>query len=100
MAGYIMLHRPRHTLGPNEVHVWHLLADRLIDPALLDVLRVLLSADENARVNGFRHERDRTLFLLSRALMRTVLASYVDCETSEIRLTANGYGKPILQSLP
>jgi 4'-phosphopantetheinyl transferase len=93
-----MLQRPRHTVGSNEVHVWYLLADRLIDPALLDVLRSLLSADEHERVHRFRMERDRELFRLSRALMRTVLASYIDCPTNEVRFGVNDFGKPILQA--
>src|SRR4051794_34463637 len=29
-----MLHRPRHTIGPQEVHVWHLLAEELPDASL------------------------------------------------------------------
>jgi 4'-phosphopantetheinyl transferase len=91
-----MLQRPHHTIGAHEVHVWHLLADRVTDPAALVVLRALLSADEQARLTCLRRERDRTLFLLSRALMRTVLASYLSCATDEVCFAANDFGKPIL----
>jgi 4'-phosphopantetheinyl transferase len=43
-----------------------------------------------------RRDRDRTLFLLSRGLMRTVLASYLGCPCDDVRFAANDYGKPIL----
>jgi len=89
-----MLLQPRHTIGADEVHVWHLLADRLIEPA---GLRALLSAQELARMNCLRHERDRVLFLWARGLVRTVLASYLDCSCHEVRFAANDFGKPILQ---
>jgi 4'-phosphopantetheinyl transferase len=45
-----------------------------------------------------RRERDRTLFLLSRALMRTVLASYLQCSGHDVRFCSNDFGKPILHA--
>ncbi len=89
-----MLLQPRHTIGADEVHVWHLHADRATEPA---DLRTLLSAQELERMNRYRHERDRTLFLWARGLVRTVLASYLDCACDELRFAANDFGKPILQ---
>jgi 4'-phosphopantetheinyl transferase len=44
----------------------------------------------------YRHERDRTLFLCARGLVRTVLASYLDCTCHDVRFAANDFGKPIL----
>lgn len=93
----IMLLRPQHTIGADEVHVWHLLADGLSDPAALEALRALLSAEELTRMNGLGHARDRTLFLLSRGLMRSVLASYLGCLCHDLQFTSNAYGKPILR---
>ena len=88
-----MLHRPSHKIGDHDVHIWHLRADRVADP---EMLRPLLSQEESAQSNRWRQACDRTLFLLSRAMMRTVLASYLDCAGHEVRFTANQYGKPIL----
>jgi 4'-phosphopantetheinyl transferase len=59
-------------------------------------MRALLSSDELARMAAFGHERDRTLYLWSRGLMRSVLASYLGCECAGIRFTANEFGKPVL----
>ena len=91
-----MLLRPQHTLGDHEVHVWHLLADRLTDPLAPPALLALLSDQERTRLHNLRHERDRSLFLLSRGLLRSVLASYLDCPCHAIGFAANDFGKPIL----
>lgn len=91
-----MLRKPTHAIGPDEVHVWHLLSERLTEPGLFPALSSLLSAQESQRVQSLRHERDRTLALLARGMMRTVLASYLDCHCHEVHFTANDFGKPTL----
>lgn len=93
-----MLQRPNHTIGADEVHVWHLLADDLTDREALHSIGALLTPEEQDRMARFRHEHDRTLFLLSRGLMRTVLASYLGCRCQDVRFAANNFGKPILHA--
>jgi 4'-phosphopantetheinyl transferase len=95
-----MLHRPIHTIGADEVHIWHLLADRLTDPAIVDRATTLLADDERQRMNVFGHESDRRTYLWSRCLMRTVLASYAGCTPADLRFQVNPFGKPILQDVP
>ncbi|MBI2807960.1 MAG: 4'-phosphopantetheinyl transferase superfamily protein [Planctomycetes bacterium] len=85
-------------MATDEVHVWHLLAEQVAAPNLLEVARGLLADDERQRMNCFRQERDRLLFLLSRVLMRTVLASYLGCDAREVRFGADDHGKPILHA--
>ena len=48
------------------------------------------------RLARYRQESDRLLYLLSRGLMRTVLASYLDCECAAIGYTSSAHGKPLL----
>ncbi len=93
-----MLHRPLHTVGAHEVHVWHLLAEHVTEPATLRAIHALLSADEAVRMNALRHEKDRSLFLLSRGLMRSVLASYLGCQGHEVCFGSDAHGKPILRA--
>jgi 4'-phosphopantetheinyl transferase len=88
-----MLRQPRHTVGADEVHVWRLLTEGLTEPG---ALRTLLSEPETERMNCLRHERDRAMFRWARGLVRTVLASYLDCPCRDIRFAANDFGKPIL----
>ena len=68
---------PREALGPDDVHVWRLLADEVAEPALLRRIEALLSPEETERYLGFGHERTRREFLLARGMARTVLASYL-----------------------
>jgi 4'-phosphopantetheinyl transferase len=88
-----MLQPPRLTIGADEVHVWRLHAESVPD---LTPLHALLSTEEVSRMARYRQERDRLTHLLSRAVMRTVLASYLGCNAADIRFSANAHGKPIL----
>jgi 4'-phosphopantetheinyl transferase len=90
-----MLQRPRHEIGPDEVHVWHVLADQA---PLAEALRTLLDAGEIARMSCLHHAKDRELFLLSRVLMRSVLASYLGCDAREICFACDNHGKPTLRA--
>ncbi|MBI3823177.1 MAG: 4'-phosphopantetheinyl transferase superfamily protein [Planctomycetes bacterium] len=95
-----MLNRPHHTIGANDVHVWHLLADDVTDHGALLAIYALLTTDEQDRMARLKHEHDRNLFLLSRGLMRSVLASYLGCRPRDVQFAANNFGKPILQNAP
>src|SRR5690348_526231 len=91
-----MLQRPQHTIGPDEVHVWHLL-EKDLQSVVHDQLQSYLSMQEAERMNRFHQERDRALFLLSRVLMRSVLASYLQCDCRELQFGATSFGKPVLE---
>src|ERR1022692_4066950 len=95
-----MLQRPHHTIGAHEVHIWHLMADNLPGQEARLALFALLTPEEQDRMARFRHEQDRTLYLLSRGLMRSVLASYLGCRSRDVRFAANDFGKPILENAP
>ncbi len=86
--------RPR--LEPNEVHVWHLLAEQAPDAMRDPRLLALLSEDEAVRLDRYRQPRDRLHFLLARVLTRRVLASYLATQPDELRFHASAQGKPKL----
>lgn len=92
-----MLHRPLHSVGAHEVHIWHLLADEVTSEAALKSAEALLTMDEQVRMNCLHRARDRLLYLLSRGLMRSVLASYLDCPGRDVRFASDAHGKPIMQ---
>jgi 4'-phosphopantetheinyl transferase len=83
-----------HNIDAHEVHVWHLFAEQAANAT--PVMHALLSAEERERMARYRHESDRLLYLLSRGMMRTVLASYLGCAWDAVRYTSNAHGKPIL----
>jgi 4'-phosphopantetheinyl transferase len=88
---------PRLALGTDEVHVWHLRAEEIVEPALIRRFEALLAPEEAERHARFGHERTRREFLLARGLARTVLASYTGLAPEELRFSADAFGKPVLR---
>ncbi len=97
------------TLGDDEVHLWRL------DLGNVDLGRVetsredwagaageeekwqaILSEDEKARAARFRFEGDRHCFSATRAILRTILGSYVESEPKALKFEYSEKGKPCL----
>ena len=60
----------------------------------------LLSADEHARMARLVFERDRRRFLLTRALVRTMLSRYAAVAPQDWTFMANVHGRPELLDRP
>jgi len=67
-----------------------------IAPACLQSLETILSPDEQARAARFHFERDRRRFVVCRARLREILASYLDAPATAIRFVYGEHGKPAL----
>lgn len=78
----------------DEIHVWQAALDA--SPPQLARLESLLSADERARAQRFRLARDQRRFIASRGALRSILASYLDCDPSGIQFCYGKHGKPLL----
>jgi 4'-phosphopantetheinyl transferase len=79
------------------VHVW--CAD--LDRAAADAwsrLEPLLSAEERARAERFRFERDRRCYTTARGVLHQLLARYLDRDPARLRLRTLEHGKPVLES--
>jgi 4'-phosphopantetheinyl transferase len=92
-----MPHSPAHPgvpLGEREVHVWSAVLDRR--PAVVERLGGVLSADEHARADRFvfQHHRDR--YVVGRAVLRILVASYVGCAPEQLEFRYGRRGKPAL----
>ena len=59
-------------------------------------LQRLLSADELIRAQRFHFDRDRRHFIGRRAILRIVLASYLENPPASLRFSYNDFGKPCL----
>jgi 4'-phosphopantetheinyl transferase len=53
-----------------------------------------MTADEFVRYRKFQFREDRHLFLVTRALIRSVLSQYAQAAPSDWRFTVSEYGKP------
>ena len=82
-------------LGPGIVHLWQ---TRLDDRASGATPRYeLLSADEQERALRFRVDQARIAFVVTRGMLRVLLAQYLQTAPGELRFRYGIHGKPILE---
>ena len=81
-------------LHGGEVHVWTLHLPEA--KSGLDQFYGTLSADEIERAESFVFERDRIVFVLTRGVLRCLLANYLNETPASIRFAFNEFGKPEL----
>ncbi len=83
-------------LATRDVDLWYVrVADALAD-GWLEVFPAVLSAAERVRRDRFVFEQDRRLFHLSRILLRTTLARYLDEPAADLEFASGEHGKPDL----
>lgn len=78
----------------HEAHVWLTVPEEITDVGKLADYTSLLSADERERHQRFHFERDRHSYLVSHALVRTMLSTYVDVNPADWRFSAGEQGRP------
>ena len=82
------------SLKGDDVHVWRA---RLEQPDLcVREFASVLSEKERTRAASFRFERHRKRFIVGRAVLRTILASYLNAEPGQLRFCYGSHGKPYL----
>ena len=86
------------TLTENDVHLWLTFPESIQDPALLESYALLLSDQETDRWQRFHFDEHKKQFLITRALVRTVLSFYTGIDPGAWRFTANRYGRPAIAS--
>ncbi|MGZ5450613.1 MAG: 4'-phosphopantetheinyl transferase family protein [Thermoanaerobaculia bacterium] len=87
----------RHRILPlasDEVHVWMTHYDGIGDESLHAAYRELLDPVEREQQSRFYFERDRLRYLVTRALVRTVLSRYADVDPKQWVFSFNSYGRP------
>jgi 4'-phosphopantetheinyl transferase len=80
------------------VDLWYYFYEGIDDAELLAAHEALLAPDERERHGSFHFERDRRLFLATRALVRTVLSSYATVAPADWRFATSEHGKPRIGS--
>lgn len=80
-----------------EVHVWFVRPE-IVDEraALREEWASLLDEEETARMQRFRFERDRTLFLVAHAGLRLALSRFGSLSPRAWRFVRNPWGRPEL----
>src|SRR5215472_387976 len=85
---------PLLPLTPGEIHLWLAFYDEINEEHLHVAYRDLLDAAERQQEQRFHFAKDRRRYLVTRALVRTVLSKYVSVHPREWVFSANAYGKP------
>ena len=81
-------------LAPDEIHLWLAFYDQIDDEHLHAAYRSLLNAAEREQEPRFYFARDRRRYLITRALVRTVLSRYTPVDPAEWMFSTNAYGRP------
>jgi 4'-phosphopantetheinyl transferase len=81
-------------LTPGEIHLWLAFYDEITDERLHSAYRELLDRAQKEQESRFYFARDRRRYLITRALVRTVLSCYAPVHPKEWVFSANAYGRP------
>ena len=79
-------------LGLGQIHLWSINAVENID--LLDSLLNNLSYDEVSRANKFRFEKDRSVYITAKYLLRTLLGQYLNVDPKKIVFEYSEFDRP------
>lgn len=86
---------PNHS--PGGIDLWCFYYEQVSDYDLFDAYEDLMTGDERLRCKSFRFQRDRLMFLATRALVRTALSAYVDVPPRAWRFAEGARGKPYIK---
>ena len=81
-------------LPPGRIELWCSFYHHIPDDPLLARYRELMTEAELAQAARFHFERDRRRYIVTRALVRTVLSRYADVAPADWRFENNEYGRP------
>jgi 4'-phosphopantetheinyl transferase len=81
-------------LDPDSIHLWCTFFGNIRDAALLREYACLLSEAEQQQRARFVFARDQHRYLVTRALVRTVLSRYADIAPAEWTFASNAFGRP------
>jgi 4'-phosphopantetheinyl transferase len=88
----------RIDLLPGQIHLWFAFYDQIQDPQLHVRYRQLLSDSERVQEPRFHFAADRRRYLVTRAMVRTVLSRYAALSPVDWRFKPNAYGRPCIEN--
>ena len=81
-------------LHPDKIELWLAFCDEIADERLLADYRRLLVEEERQKEARFHFARDRHRYLITRALVRSVLSRYAAVAPPDWRFVEDAYGRP------
>lgn len=89
-----MTDHPRLSLGERNIDLWLSFYDEIDDARLLSGLRGILNDAERQQETRFYFADDRKRYLVTRAMVRTVLSRYAALASADWVFSTNAYGRP------
>jgi 4'-phosphopantetheinyl transferase len=83
-------------LTSDEIHLWLAFYDEIQDERLHSTYRAILTDAERQQQLRFLFARDQLRYLVTRALVRTVLARYAPIAPEHWTFATNSYGRPYI----
>ncbi len=84
-------------VAAEDIHIWRCTLQAIPDELFIQ-LKSSLSKDECLRLDRFHFDRDRNKYLLSRGILRNILARYLKIQPKGIQFHYTPFGKPYLPS--
>ncbi len=81
-------------IGEDDVHVWTVDPEKLMNKNLLSVFQTLLSLDERQKVARYRLNSAKHNALITRVFLRFVLSQYAAISPKDWRFSYSDLGKP------
>ncbi|MBF0118094.1 MAG: 4'-phosphopantetheinyl transferase superfamily protein [Desulfobacterales bacterium] len=78
----------------DEIHLWLSYPNEIQDLFLLKNYEKLMTEEERIQHKKFHFPKHRHQYLVSRALMRTILSQYTNIKPEDLSFIKNKYGKP------
>ena len=85
-------------LMKGEIHLWT--ASLTASPEKIEELRLLLSPEEQLRASYFKFESKQHDYIMSQAVLRVLIATYLDIPPGDVIMQARKKGKPFLVNDP
>lgn len=85
---------PLIPLPPGEIHLWLCFHGDAGSNALTAACRALLTTQELSKQDRFHFARDRHRYLLTRAMVRSVLSRYAPVQPQAWQFAAGAFGRP------
>ena len=86
---------PSKLPGLDEPVIWLVKTDSYSESEVSSFQKSL-SPQEQEKATRFRFVRDRNSYIITHAMLRTILGNYLDSEPAEIEFIVNDFGKPSL----
>lgn len=78
----------------SEAHVWFITPESVFDPAVLQHCQDILDTNECEKLGRFVHAHDSHSYLVSHAMLRSVLSRYADVSPSDWCFSQGPHGRP------